>query len=68
MCLLNILEVIAMSNEIEKNNLQGGLSKDFGKIEKVLCEPAKKAGNVLGDALSKVIDVIIDSLFGANKR
>lgn len=31
-----------MSNEIEKNNLQGGLSKDFGKIVKVLGEPAKK--------------------------
>ena len=49
-----------MSNDVQKNNPLGGLPKEIEDIVKVFRVPVEKVGNRLGDAISKIIDSIVD--------
>ncbi len=52
-------KIVAMSNDVQKNNPLGGLPKEIADIVDVFRVPAEKAGNRFGDAISKIIDSIV---------
>jgi len=53
-----------MSSYLDKKVSNEALPEDPSKILGALRKPAEIVGNKLGDAISKFIDIAIDTLFG----